>query len=137
MSNSGVNDNPLAIDPGSAISFPKPLINPFGILRNGTTTTEFVLPPNSIFEITFQVTIQNAGEIVVVLNGNELIETVVGHPGGGATVGMCIITTPPTTNSIISLNNPSSAVPGGLKIDEASGALSEPLSCHIIIKKIQ
>jgi hypothetical protein len=137
MSISGVNDNPNAIEPGFAINFPSPTVNPFGIQRNGTSTSEFVLPPNSVFEITFQVTIQNTGELVVVLNGNELIETVVGHPGGGAVVGMCIIVTPPTINSIISINNPSSAKPGGVKVDESSGALTQPLSCHLIIKKLQ
>lgn len=29
-----------------------------------------------------------------------------------------------------------SAVSGGLKIDEATGALTQPLSCHLIIKQI-
>ena len=138
MSNDGiVNDNPDPIDPGVAISFPSPSINPYGIQRKAGSTTEFLLPPDSIFEITFQVTVQNTGQFVVVLNGNELIETVAGHSGGGAIVGMCIIFTPSTINSVISINNPSSAVPGGVKIDEASGALTEPLSCHLIIKKLQ
>jgi hypothetical protein len=137
MSSSGVNDNPDPIEPGYAISFPSPSINPFGIQRYGTSTTEFVLPPDSIFEIIFQVTLQNTGELVVVLNGNELIETVVGSSGGGAVVGTCIIFTPSSTNSIISINNPSTAVTGGIKVDEASGALTQPLSCHLIIKKLQ
>jgi hypothetical protein len=137
MSNSGVNDNPDPIEPGLAVSFPSPSVNPYGIQRNGSSTTEFVLPPDNVFEITFQVTIQNTGQFVVVLNGNELIETVVGHSGGGAVVGMCIIITPPSINSIISIRNPSSAVAGGVKIDEASGALTQPLSCHLIIKKLQ
>jgi pimeloyl-ACP methyl ester carboxylesterase len=137
MSNSGVNDNPDPIYPGLAVSFPSPSVNPYGIQRNGSSTTEFVLPPDSVFEITFQVTIQNTGQFVVVLNGTELIETVVGHSGGGAVVGMCIIITPPSTNSIISINNPSTAAAGGVQIDEASGALTQPLSCHLIIKKLQ
>jgi hypothetical protein len=49
------SDNPDSIDPGSAIHFPRPY--------------DFLLPPNSIFEITFQVTLQNTGELVIVLNG--------------------------------------------------------------------
>jgi hypothetical protein len=137
MSNIGVNDNPGPILPGLAVSFPSPLINPFGIQRNGLSTSEFILPPNCVYEITFQVTIQNTGELVVVLNGVELIHSVVGHSGGGAVVGMCIIVTPPVINSVISIKNPSTAVAGGVKIDEASGALTQPLSCHLIIKKLQ
>jgi hypothetical protein len=49
---------------------------------------------------------------------------------------MCIIKTPSGLNSLLSINNPSSAVSGGLKIDEATGALTQPLSCHLIIKQI-
>jgi len=37
----------------------------------------------------------------------------------------------------LSINNPSSATSGGLKVDAATGALTEPLSCHLIIKQIK
>jgi hypothetical protein len=98
--------------------------------------SQFELPANGIFEITFQVTTQNTGELVVVLNGNEQLMTVVGKSGGGEIVGMSIISTPSGNPSTISINNPSTANNGGLKIDSATGALSEPLSCHLIIKQL-
>jgi hypothetical protein len=142
-----VNDNPLAILPGKAVHFPNPAINPYGTIQrvNGSSSDfEFVLPANGLFEVTFQVGVQNAGELVVVLNGNELLMTVVGKPGSGIIVGISIISTPANTPSILSINNPSilsinnllDASQGGLKIDEATGALSRPLSCHLIIKQI-
>ena len=49
---------------------------------------------------------------------------------------MSIITTPSGSDSILSINNPVSSPAGGIKIDESSGALTEPLTCHLIIKKI-
>jgi hypothetical protein len=131
------NDNPDSIDPGSAVHFPRPSVNPYGsIQRSASSPFEFLLPPNSIFEITFQVTVQNTGELVIVLNGQELSQTVVGKSGGGFVVGMSIITTPSGSQSTLSINNPSTAVAGGIKIDEATGALSQPLSCHLIIKQL-
>jgi hypothetical protein len=139
MSNGLINDNPNDIEPGSAVNFPKPLINTYGTIQrlNGTNPNTFSLPPNGVFEITFQVTVQNTGELVIVLNGQELSMTIVGKSGGGMLVGMSIISTPPINSSTLSINNPSTAVEGGLKIDESSGsALSQPLSCHLIIKQL-
>jgi hypothetical protein len=131
------NDNPDSIDPGSAVHFPRPSVNPYGsIQRSASSPFEFLLPPNSIFEITFQVTVQNTGELVIVLNGQELSQTVVGKSGGGFVVGISIITTPSGSQSTLSINNPSTAVAGGIKIDEATAALSQPLSCHLIIKQL-
>jgi hypothetical protein len=131
------NDNPDSIEPGSAVHFPRPSINPYGIIqRSSGSPYEFLLPPNCVFEVTFQVTVQNTGELVVVLNGNELSQTIVGKSGGGFVVGMSIISTPSGSPSTISINNPSTAVSGGIKIDESTGALTQPLSCHLIIKQL-
>ncbi|MGA1047060.1 MAG: hypothetical protein ACO3UU_03560, partial [Minisyncoccia bacterium] len=66
----------------------------------------------------------------------ELVPTTVGKPGGGLLCGVSIITTPPDVDSILSINNPITAPPGGIKVDESSGALTLPLSCHLVIKKI-
>jgi hypothetical protein len=139
MSNGLVNDNPDEIDPGSPVNFPNPLINPYGTIQRlyGTSKNSFSLPPGGLFEITFQVGVQNTGELVIVLNGQEQLMTVVGKSGGGLLVGVSIISTPLLNNSTLSINNPSTAVAGGLKIDESSGtALSQPLSCHLIIKQL-
>jgi hypothetical protein len=83
------------------------------------------------------VTIQNTGELVIVLNGIEQLMTIVGKSGGGQVVGMSIVSTPDGVSSVLSINNPSSATSGGLEVDAATGALTEPLSCHLIIKQIQ
>lgn len=97
----------------------------------------FSIPSGGVFEISFQVVVSNTGELVISLNNTELDYTVVGKSGGGVVVGLCIITTSLGTNSILSINNPSTASPGGLKVDEATGALSLPLSCHLVIKQLR
>ena len=141
-----VNDNPLPIGPGEAVHFPNPLVNPYGTIQRVLgSKSKFVLPPSGVFEIIFTVVIQNTGELVVVLNENELLMTVVGKTGNGEVIGTSIIATPSGSSSILSINNISTAnnvglnldgVTGGLKIDAATGALSQPLSCHLIIKQL-
>ena len=133
-----VNDNPDPIEAGESIKFPSPAINPYGSIQrlSGSSASEFVLPAKGVFEITYEVTIQNTGELVIVLNGTELSMTVVGKSGGGQIIGMAIISTPVGVPSVLSINNPSTAVAGGLKVDEATGALTQPLSCHLIIKQL-
>jgi hypothetical protein len=132
-----VNDNLIAISPGGSVNFPNPLINPYGtIQRVPGSSSKFALPPGGVYEITFQVTVQNTGELVVFLNNTELLFTVVGKSGNGEIVGISIITTPIGISSILSINNVSTGDNGGLKIDSATGALSKPLSCHLIIKQL-
>jgi hypothetical protein len=132
-----INDNPDPIEPGNAVNFPSPLINPYGSIQRVTgSTTQFTLPAGSVFEITFQVTVQNTGELVIVLNGSELLMTVVGKSGNGSIIGMSIVSTPFGASSTLSINNPSTATAGGLNIDAATGSLTQPLSCHLIIKQL-
>jgi hypothetical protein len=133
-----INDNPDAIEPGSSVNFPNPSINPHGTIQRhlGTSKNSFTLPAGGVFEITFQVGAQNTGELVVVLNGQEQLMTIVGKSGGGLLVGVSIISTPLLIDSVLSINNPSTSSEGGLKIDKSSGALSKPLSCHLIIKQL-
>jgi hypothetical protein len=132
-----VNDNPDPIGPGEAINFPNPTVNPYGsIQRVSGSKTKFTLPPSGVFEIIFTVVVQNTGELVVVLNGAELLMTVIGKSGEGEITGTSIIATPSGFSSILSINNVSTAENGGLKIDAATGALTQPLSCHLIIKQL-
>jgi hypothetical protein len=137
MSGNGVNDNPEPIDASGSVNFPSPITNSYGtIKRVNNSKSQFELPANGIFEVSFQVPVQNTGELVVVLNGVEQLMTVVGKPGSGQLVGISIITTSPGNNSILSINNPHTGENGGLKIDKSTGALSQPLSCHLIIKQL-
>ena len=132
------NDNPGSILPGDAINFPNPFVNPYSSIQRVTNSDfAFQLPPDGIFEITIQITISNTGAIVLTLNGNELGNTVIGKSGGGFITGSFIIATPPSPDpSILSVTNPASAPNGGINVDESTGALTEPITCHLIIKQI-
>jgi hypothetical protein len=56
--------------------------------------------------VNFQVSIDEAGQLVIVLNGTQLAYTIVGRATGTSEiVGMCLISTS-VINSILSINNP-------------------------------
>ena len=131
------NDNPDAIEPGFAVNFPSPTVNPYGtIQRVSGSSSQFKLPPSGTYEITFTVVVQNTGELVVVLNDSELLMTVIGKSGNGEIVGTSIISTPTGLPSILSINNVSVGDVGGIKVDAATGPNSFPLTCHLIIKQL-
>jgi hypothetical protein len=131
------NDNPDPIEPGNAVNFPNPSINPYGtIQRVSGSNSQFKLPPNGVYEIIFTVVVQNTGELVVVLNDSELLMTVIGKSGNGEIVGTSIISTPTGLPSVLSINNVSVGDNGGIKIDESTGPNSFPLTCHLIIKQL-
>ena len=50
-----------------------------GIVRSGVNGTDFVLPDAGVYEITWQVPINQAGALALALNGFERIETTVGR----------------------------------------------------------
>ena len=143
MSEKGTNDNPQDIPAGGYVNFPNTSYSYGTIQRIVGNNHQFVLPPNGYFKVIFSVVVQNTGELVVVLNGQELLYTVCGKSGNGEIVGVSIIKTPLTTTNIspinfstLSINNVISAH-SGLHIDNASGDLSQPLSCHLIIQQLQ
>ena len=69
------------------------------------------MPPDNsanvgVYQIIFQVSITEAGQLVVTLTGNDLAYTVVGRETGTSQiVGIAIIET--TENSVLTIRNPS------------------------------
>ena len=84
----------------------------------------YVLPEIGTYSITWQVSIAEAGQLVLVVNGVEDARTLVGRATGTSQIiGNTLLTTS-TLNTIVSLNNPSgnpvaltvSPIAGGTRI---------------------
>ena len=70
------------------------------------SSTTFNLASIGLYEIMFQVSINEAAQLVIVINGIELDYTVVGRATGtNQLIGISIISTT-IPNSILSINNP-------------------------------
>ena len=129
------NDNPGNIFPGQAIQFPQNSTSSGnGISRSGPST--FILQDIGSYEIMFDVSVSEPGQLMLSLNGTPLNFTVVGRASGTTQlIGMSIITVP-IINSTLSVINPFSS-PSTLTITpNAGGSGLAPVSAHLIIKKL-
>ena len=82
----------------------------------------------------FQVSVSEAGQLVLVLNGAELPYTVVGRATGTSQiVGMALITTP-VENSPLSVRNPAAGL-SALTITPAFAG-TDAVSAHLVITRL-
>jgi len=123
-------DNAATVAPGTDVSFPQDVSNSgSGITRTGN------LAEIGTYQILFQVGTDEAGQLVLTLNGSELAYTVVGRATGTSQiVGMSIVTTT-TINSILTVRNPSSNATALTITPLAVG--TQPVSAHLVILQIQ
>jgi hypothetical protein len=97
-------DNAATIGVGTAVAFPQDGPTTGTIARNDSST--FNLPAVGDYEVTWQVSISEPGQLQLALNGVGLANTVVGRATGTSQlVGSTIITTT-SVNSALSVINP-------------------------------
>jgi hypothetical protein len=125
-------DNAATVAAGSPIEFPNDGITNNAVITR-LTASVFNLALVGIYEIFFQVSVTEAGQLVIVLNGAELPYTVVGRATGTSQiVGMSLITTT-LPGSILSINNVIASVTA-LTVTPIAGG-TNPVSANIIIKQ--
>ena len=125
-------DNNATVASGTPVRFPQDGPASGGIVRS--SATEFVLPDIGIYEVNFQVSILESGQLVIVLNGAELPYTVVGRATGASQIiGITLVTTT-LTNSLLSVNNPLGSITA-LTITSIAGGV-DPVSAHLVIKRV-
>ncbi len=127
-------DNAATIAPGGDISFPQDgpssgaaiaRIDPF----------EFNLSNVGTYQVLFQASISEAGQLVLSLNGTELTYTVVGRATGTSQiVGMYLVTTS-SVNSLLTVRNPLGN-PVALTMTPVAGG-AQAVSAHLLITQIQ
>ena len=130
------SDNATNVAVGADVAFPQngPASGTGLIARVGLSNS-FNLALIGTYQIMFQVTVLQAGQLDLTLNGVELPYTVVGRPTGTSQiVGMALVQTT-VINSIITVRNPvgeSSA----LTIETSAGG-TNPVSAHLVITRLQ
>ena len=127
-------DNSATIAPGTDVSFPQDGPNSgAGIARTGDSS--FSLAEIGTYQILFQVSVSEAGQLLLTLNGNDLEYTVVGRATGTSQiVGIAVVTTT-TINSILTVRNPAGNA-AALSITPLAGG-TRPVSAHLVITQIQ
>ena len=131
-------DNAAPVAAGAAVMFPE----------NGTSTgaitrlspSSFNLPAVGTYLVEFQVSVSEAGQLMLRLNGGLIANSVVGRAtGSDQLVGLSLVTTT-APNSVLEVINPPGNSPA-LTITPFAGSLPSPtpnpVSAHLLIIQIQ
>ena len=126
-------DNSATVAPGTDVSFSQDGSNSGAdISRIGPDS--FNLSQTGVYHIMFEVSVDEAGQLVLTLNGEELAYTVVGRATGASQiVGMAIVTTT-VTDSVLTVRNPVNNAAALTITPLAGGTLSA--SAHLVIMQI-
>jgi len=126
-------DNFATVAPGADVSFPQDGPTS-GIAITSTSASTFQLSAIGTYQVYFQVSVQEAGQLVLTLNGLELAYTVAGRAiGSSQIVGMALVSTA-SVNSILTVQNPTGN-PVALTITPLAGG-THSVSAHLIVIRI-
>ena len=126
-------DNAATVAPGAAVDFPQDGPNS-GVAISRISVGGFNLTTIGTYLVMFQVSVSEAGQLMVTLNGTELPFTVVGRATGTSLiVGTALVQTT-TSNSILSIRNPAGN-PTALTITPLAGG-TRPSSAHLVIMRL-
>lgn len=126
-------DNAATVAPGTDVSFPQngPIANT-NIGRLGPSS--FNLGPIGTYQILFQVSVTEAGQLILTLNGQDLDYTVAGRATGTSQiVGMAVVTTT-AVNSVLTVRNPAGNA-AALTVTPLAGG-TRPVSAHLVITQL-
>ncbi len=123
-------DNAATVAPGTDVAFPQDGPNSgTGIAR--INATSFDLGEIGDYQILFQVSVTEAGQLILTLNGADLAYTVVGRATGTSQiVGMAIVSTT-VINSVLTVRNPAGNA-AALTITPLAGG-PRSVSAHLVI----
>ncbi|MGM0633513.1 MAG: hypothetical protein ACQETO_10115 [Pseudomonadota bacterium] len=130
-------DNAMTVALGADIQFPQdgPLSANGGIARKGASDSAFVLAEIGFYEVSWQVSVSEAGQLVLTLDGDELDYTVAGRATGTSQITNTVLIETTAADSELTLRNPASS-PAALTITPLAGGTS-PSSASLTIKQIQ
>jgi hypothetical protein len=125
-------DNAATIAAGSSINFPQDGPNSASGISRITATTFNVASPG-IYDVSFEASITEAGQLVIALNGTSLLTTVVGRATGTSLITGSSLITVSLPNTILELRNSSAGV---ITLTPVAGGAS-PVTAHLKILRLQ
>jgi hypothetical protein len=127
-------DNAATVGIGTDVSFPQDGSSSLSAIAR-TSGSTFNLAAIGTYQVMFQVSVTEPGQLTLTLNGAALGATVVGRATGTSQiVGMSLVTTT-VINSILTVRNPA-ANSTALTITPIAGG-TRSVSAHLVITQIQ
>jgi hypothetical protein len=129
------SDNGETVAPGTDVSFPRngPTLATSTITRVDSTT--FSLGKIGTYQVLFQVSVSEAGQLDLTINGSELAYTVVGRATGTSQLVEMALVQTSAVDSTLTVRNPVGNSTA-LTITPLAGGTS-PVSAHLVITEIQ
>lgn len=126
-------DNAATVAPGTDVSFPQDgPSDGTGIVRAGDDS--FILTQIGTYQVLFQASVTEPGQLILTLNGADLAYTVAGRATGTSQiVGMAIVETT-TANSVLTVRNPDGTAEA-LTLTPLAGG-TRPVSAHLVITQL-
>jgi hypothetical protein len=127
-------DNVYTVAPGSAVSFPHsgPTTST-GITRISDST--FVLATPGVYRVSFTVSVDEAGQLILTLDGLELPYTVTGRATGMSPISLTTLVTTTSANQTLEVSNPSGNS-NALTITPLAGG-TQPVSATLLIELVK
>ena len=127
-------DNAATVAPGGAVEFPQDgPTSGSAVVR--ISASQFLVGSIGTYQVMFQVSVNEPGQLVLDLNGSELDYTVVGRATGTSQImGMALVQTS-VVNTLLSVRNPVGNSPA-LTITPWAGG-THPVSAHLVITRLK
>ncbi len=126
-------DNAATVAPGAPVLFPQDGPTNGVITRVGPGT--FLLPNVGTYMVQFQVSVTEAGQLIIALDNVDVPSSVVGRATGTSQiVGISLITTT-APNTLLEIRNPAGESTA-LTITPLAGG-TRPVSAHLVITQIE
>jgi hypothetical protein len=127
-------DNAATIAPGTAVDFPN-TGTANGITPSGLGDRAFILPAIGTYEVFWQVSITEAGQLVLALDGAEQAYSVAGRNVVSAQITNQVLVRTTVVNSLLTVRNPTGNS-AALTVTPIAGGF-QPVSATLLIKQIQ
>ena len=127
-------DNATTIAVGADLLFPQDGITSGGAIVR-TSPSAFKLSAIGTYQVLFQVSVTEPGQLILTLNGADLASTVVGRATGTSQLAGASLVSTTVLNSILTVRNPSGNSTA-LTITPVAGG-TRPVSAHLTITQIQ
>lgn len=126
-------DNPIDIAPGADVNFPQNGPSN-GAVISRISASSFNLAAIGTYQVIFQVSVTQSGQLILTLNGIDLGYTVVGRATGTSQIICMVLVNTVTANSVLTVRNPAGNSTALTITPNAEG--ERPVSAHIIITQL-
>lgn len=127
-------DNAAMVAPGAAVSFPQDGPSTTGDTMR-TSASQFTLGTPGIYRVSVQVSVTEAGQLVVALDGTELAYTVAGRATGTSQIIISTLVETTVADQVLSVRNPASSG-WALSITPLAGG-STPVAATLLIEIVE